>query len=159
MGTHWLTMKSTNLFLFPFYDNSRLHFLISKSCKSICMLNSSTYFSLHPLLNCFHQLQKQHQFFLIDFHLIKHIWQTHNKFRYNWTLKVCLRAQLSCHQPHKHCLWGILSQVQHLSLIYVKELTLVRLFFRVLSASAKYIDIGVRRYRNKISDQLNISAE
>ena len=71
---HCLTMKSTNLFLFSFDDNSGLHCLIFVFGKSFCTLNSpeERLFSLHPLLNYFHKRQKQHQFFLIDFHLVKH---------------------------------------------------------------------------------------
>ena len=46
-----------------------------------CLIHlKSNYFSLHPLLNSFHKRQKQHQFFLIIFHLIKHIQQTQSKF-------------------------------------------------------------------------------
>ena len=118
----------------------------------------NAYFSLHLLLNYFNKRQKQHQFFLIDFHLVKHTLTNVQQIGYMWTLKAWFGARLSFSQPHKHCHWGILSQVQHLSLIYVEQLTLM-FFFSVPSASAKDIGNGPRGNWKENLNLLNVSAK
>ena len=131
-----LTMKSTNFFLFLFDDNSRLHCLISMFRESFFMLNSpeerlSLYILYWIVFINVDRLPSDKAYYQLS---IASIW-------YMWTLKTWLCIRLPFHQPYKHFRWGILSQVQRLSLIYVEELTLVE-FFSVPSVSAKDIDNG-----------------
>ena len=74
LDIHCLTTKSTNFFLFSLDSKSGLHCLNSMFRKSFYKLNSpkERLFLSTSFLNCFHNHQKQHHFFLIDFHLIKH---------------------------------------------------------------------------------------
>ena len=70
--------------LFSFDSKSGLHCLNSMFRKSFYKLNSpkERLFLSTSFLNCFHNHQKQHHFFLIDFHLIKHFLTNVQQIRY-----------------------------------------------------------------------------